>query len=63
MGKGLNFEAVNEDEDPDKLNDDRLDEEGDFFVSWIRSTELNHCVKFVLILVRIEANGNHSQDH
>jgi hypothetical protein len=33
MGKGLNFEAVNEDEDPDKLNDDRLDEEGDFFVS------------------------------
>ncbi len=63
MSKGLYFQTVNQDEEPDKLNDNRLDEKGDFLVSGERSAELNHCIKFKLILIWIQSYWNHPEYH
>lgn len=63
MGQGLDFEAVDQHQEPDELNDDRFDQEGYFLVSGERSAELDHGVEFELVLIGIKPDGDHSEHH
>ena len=63
MGEDLDFEAVDEDEQPDEFDDDGFEKEGDFFVAGKGGAEFDHGVKFVLVLVWVPVDWDHPQKH